>query len=70
MQDLISRFILQKLLQGILHQTLRQHLRRIVRSGLLTLTTGQAIDEGTFFIHAQLILFLPRFITHALFFLV
>lgn len=66
MQDLIRCFSFQQLFQGILHQTLCQNLRRVVRSGLLPLTSGKAIDESAFFIHTELAAIFTGFIADTL----
>ena len=66
MKNFIGGLAFQKLLQGILHQTLCQNLRRVVRSRFLPFTSGKAIDESAFFIHTELAAIFPGFVADAL----
>ena len=66
MKNFIGGLAFQKLLQGILHQTLCQNLRRVVGSRLLPFTSGKAIDESAFFIHTELAAIFPGFVADAL----
>ena len=68
MENFISGFVFQELLQGILNQTLCKNLRRVVGCGLFPLSACQAINESAFFIHTELALLLAGFIAHTLLF--
>jgi len=54
----MALFVLEKFLQGILHQTAREHFGGVVGSRLLPVPTGHPVDEGPFVVGLDLALFI------------